>query len=404
MAQIPKLTARLTEFTFRDDQVRVGELEVKGSASVRDRGVGNAPATRFRRFGPASPISRGRSRPLVGSTSHGDSGGGTLAVSGTLRPPPTPSQVQVRLSDLDLAAWNRFLPVAARLNGRGEADLRIDEPLAAGVPTRVNGSIAVNRLGVETRSKSSSGAQRVEATGLEVRPSACWRAESRTRKALTAHLAQDEVVAQLAAALRARGHQVDEQVGQSRFRCDLALREGEGQNYRLGVLVDTEAQYANPDVLERCVARPRILDSFGWRVVQVLSRDWLHQPQGVLDRIERVLHRGVESEAEGLAEAEGGRGRPLETRKRQAAPDHRRRSAGRAAGKTAGASLRRPGPRATSKCVEGNARKFWRIQQDGTDVSVAFGRIGTRGQVQLERFCLGGSAPRARSTSWWRKS
>ena len=37
VTQIPKLTARLTDFTVRDEQVRVGEFEVKGSASVRDR-------------------------------------------------------------------------------------------------------------------------------------------------------------------------------------------------------------------------------------------------------------------------------------------------------------------------------------------------------------------------------
>src|SRR5207253_8782599 len=72
------------------------------------------------------------------------------------------------LNDLDLAAWNRFIPVAARLNGRGEADLRINEPLAAGVPTRVSGTIAVNRLAVRDAQQELLGAQRVEATGLEI--------------------------------------------------------------------------------------------------------------------------------------------------------------------------------------------------------------------------------------------
>jgi len=85
-----------------------------------------------------------------------------------LRPPPAPSQLQLRLRDVDVAAWNRFLPITARLSGRGEADLRINEPLAAGVPTRVNGSIAVNRLGVRDAQQELIGAQRVEATGLEV--------------------------------------------------------------------------------------------------------------------------------------------------------------------------------------------------------------------------------------------
>src|SRR5207245_2603017 len=48
------------------------------------------------------------------------------------------------------------------------ADLRINEPRAAGVPTRVSGTIAVNRLAVRDAQQELLGAQRVEATGLEI--------------------------------------------------------------------------------------------------------------------------------------------------------------------------------------------------------------------------------------------
>ena len=169
VTQIPKLTARLTDFTVRDEQVRVGEFELKGSASVRDRsGQQHAryqvSAIRASIADLTWPITTpGRLDVLTAIP-----GGGTLAVSGMLRPPPAPSQLHLRLSDLDLAAWNRFLPVAARLNGRGEADLRINEPLAAGVPTRVSGAIAVNHLGIRDAHQELVSAQRVEATGLEV--------------------------------------------------------------------------------------------------------------------------------------------------------------------------------------------------------------------------------------------
>jgi hypothetical protein len=61
-----------------------------------------------------------------------------------------------------------LLPVSAGINGLGEADLRIDEPLVVGVPTRVNGSIAVNRLGIRDTRQELLRAQRVEAMGLEV--------------------------------------------------------------------------------------------------------------------------------------------------------------------------------------------------------------------------------------------
>src|SRR5438132_8399102 len=36
VTQIPKLTAQLTDFAVQDEQIRVGQFELKGSASVRD--------------------------------------------------------------------------------------------------------------------------------------------------------------------------------------------------------------------------------------------------------------------------------------------------------------------------------------------------------------------------------
>src|SRR5437660_1963249 len=169
VTQIPKLTAQLTDFAVQDEQIRVGQFELKGSASVRD------PRSQQRARYQVSAIRASIADVTWPITTPGRldvqtaiPGGGTLSVTGMLRPPPAASQLHLRLNDLDLAAWNRFIPVAARLNGRGEADLRIDEPLAAGVPTRVNGSIAVNRLAVRDAQQELVGAQRVEATGLEV--------------------------------------------------------------------------------------------------------------------------------------------------------------------------------------------------------------------------------------------
>ncbi len=169
VTQIPKLTAQLTDFAVQDEQIRVGQFELKGSASVRD------PRSQQRARYQVSAIRASIADVTWPITTPGRldvqtaiPGGGTLSVTGMLRPPPAASQLHLRLNDLDLAAWNRFVPVAARLNGRGEADLRINEPLAAGVPTRVSGSIAVNRLAVRDAQQELLGAQRVEATGLEV--------------------------------------------------------------------------------------------------------------------------------------------------------------------------------------------------------------------------------------------
>lgn len=197
-----------------------------------------------------------------------------------------------------------------------------------------------------------------------------------TRKTLKEYVAYDEVLAQLAAALRARGHHVDEQVGQSRFRCDLAVR-GQGEIYQLGVLVDTDAHYSNPDVLERYVSRPRILSAFGWRVLQVLTRDWFQDPDAVVDRVERALagELAVEPTAEDSpsigASIESAGTEPEAVQLATTVPESEPASAL---------------PMRNFELVEGTSRRFWRIRQDGTDVTVSFGRIGTRGQTQVKQF------------------
>jgi predicted DNA-binding WGR domain protein len=148
----------------------------------------------------------------------------------------------------------------------------------------------------------------------------------------------------------------------------------------LAVLIDTAAHYTNRDVFERYVSRPRILGAFGWRAIQVLSRDWHDEPRAVLDRIERTL-QGTQSDA------------PL-------APDEARLDASRAAVSVlvaAEETQKADATRVTSgagrasaarrfECTEGGSRKFWQIRQQGNEVTVDFGRIGTQGQTQLKQF------------------
>jgi hypothetical protein len=99
----------------------------------------------------------------------------------------------------------------------------------------------------------------------------------------------DAVVEQLAAALSQHGYRTDREVGQSNLRCDLAIfREGD-EEYRLGLLVDTDAFYRQPDVLEQELLRPRLLEEFGWKIARVLTKDWHRDPQGVMNSLLKRL-------------------------------------------------------------------------------------------------------------------
>lgn len=104
--------------------------------------------------------------------------------------------------------------------------------------------------------------------------------------------AVDVVSEQLGKTLSARGYRVDHSVGQSHFRCDLAVCRNGDDRYRLGILIDTESYYEQNDLLERDVMRPKLLRAFGWRVTRVLAKDWYANPNGVTERITRELEQG----------------------------------------------------------------------------------------------------------------
>jgi hypothetical protein len=115
-------------------------------------------------------------------------------------------------------------------------------------------------------------------------------AESAAPEAVPANV----VVAQLAVRLRERGYEADANVGQSEFRCDLAVRAPGETQYRLGVLVDTDRYYGNQNLLERDLLRPRLLRDFGWNVALVLTKNWLENPDEVLQAIEKRLKAAEE--------------------------------------------------------------------------------------------------------------
>lgn len=95
----------------------------------------------------------------------------------------------------------------------------------------------------------------------------------------------DTVVEELADWFSEQGYRVDRNVGQSHFRCDLAVCQPQDSCYQLGLLVDTHAWYAQPDLLERELMKPRLMQDFGWHVHVVLAKDWYQDRDQVLTEI-----------------------------------------------------------------------------------------------------------------------
>jgi Domain of Unknown Function (DUF748) len=169
IAAVPQFTTRVTGFGFRDGALRLGMLALDGSLKVRDPLAKRGDRMQHAEIrGNIADLSWPATTPGRIDIVSTIQGGGELAVTGTLDAPPAPSRLRLRLAKFDVTPWAQLIPIAGRVSGVAEGDLRIDEPLAAGIPTRVQGSVAVNRLGIADANGQVMGAQRIEASGLEI--------------------------------------------------------------------------------------------------------------------------------------------------------------------------------------------------------------------------------------------
>jgi predicted DNA-binding WGR domain protein len=205
----------------------------------------------------------------------------------------------------------------------------------------------------------------------------------------------DPVAPQLADALRQRGLFVETDVGQSTFRLPLAVRLREGDAHTLGILIDDASHFAQRDLLERYLLRPGVLQAFGWRVVQVFTKDWHHDSAAVLRQIDDAL-KGVLPDPIEVEEtpppaslAVEDPPPPLEAAEPVANPATAQPASTPAITAPAGASV----PRLFS-CTEDGTNKFWETVVNGPDLTVRFGRMGTKGQSQTKSFSTSDAARR----------
>ncbi len=192
------------------------------------------------------------------------------------------------------------------------------------------------------------------------------------RQALSLEQTSAAIAKQIATALQARGWDAETQIGQSRFRCDVAVRTKGAPQHQVGLLLDVTGQTG---VLERFHTQPSILKAFGWQVLVILAKDWWHGPAGVIERIERLLrneNEEAEQEAEVIEE-------PAAAAEVSPSPEPDPQSPFT----TPPAS---PSGMKRFEFIEGGSKKFWEIGQTGCDLTVRYGRIGTNGQTQTKTF------------------
>jgi predicted DNA-binding WGR domain protein len=206
---------------------------------------------------------------------------------------------------------------------------------------------------------------------------------------------EDQVCRQLAADLREQGYVVEARVGQSHFRIDLAVRRADDAEYRLGILVDTVAQYECSDALERDMMRPRLLKIFGWPIAKVLAKDWYADRQRELSRILAILHGNAPKEDSATDPSddvpdEDQPGKTASEDTAEATPDDSLADSNSSADEN-GEVINQALPsvdqdRRYFEYRDDKSNKFWEIRLIDQEHTVRFGRIGTAGQSQTKAF------------------
>src|SRR5699024_7181897 len=90
------------------------------------------------------------------------------------------------------------------------------------------------------------------------------------------------------------GYKVDIQVGMSGYRIDMAvIHPDQPHRYILGIECDGAMYHSAPSARERDVYRQRFLESKGWTITRIWSRNWWKDAAVEIERIDQMLKKMV---------------------------------------------------------------------------------------------------------------
>jgi hypothetical protein len=95
----------------------------------------------------------------------------------------------------------------------------------------------------------------------------------------------------LKAQLEKRGYIVETNLGNTAYKLTLAVYDRETDRYVLGVECDYSAKAASDSIMERDVFRAKFMESRGWNITRVFSREYFLNPNRVLNTIMRLADR-----------------------------------------------------------------------------------------------------------------
>ena len=148
----------------------IGEVVVKdGRLAWRDEAVTPRAALDFAGIdasiaGAGWPLGR----PLGIKAAARPLGGGQVQVAGRVGVEPISADLRVTVTDAEIAPYQPYVPVPARIAGRTDLDVAVVLPSWPAEKATVRGRAAVSRLDVRDGERSVVRAERVSASSLDV--------------------------------------------------------------------------------------------------------------------------------------------------------------------------------------------------------------------------------------------
>ena len=204
------------------------------------------------------------------------------------------------------------------------------------------------------------------------------------------------IVRQLATALEEKGYNVDLAVGQSHFKCDLALKMPDSDKYHLGIIIDQEKHYENNNTLEQYCQKPEILRAFGWRIATVYSKDWFERPERVLEIIDQNIS-GETNDDEVLEDFDKELNPPMVTAELESSELPQVVEESESLVGAQDTVFEEPKPDFAGEVAEDaeferyefhstSSKKYWEVSVSGNTMTVQYGRIGNKPQKRDKVF------------------
>ncbi len=183
---------------------------------------------------------------------------------------------------------------------------------------------------------------------------------------------------QICDALNELGYFTKINIGQSYFKCHIGIKKNEtDKDYILGIILDDDAHYSNPDILEQYLLKPTILKNFGWNILAVYAKDWLENKSSVL----QIITNKLEGKNEIVKNEKSNQINIDEVLNQRITQTVEKQ-------KNLIDNFNSPINTSTVRLIleENNTHKFWQITQNKTSLIIEFGKVNTNGQKIIKAY------------------